>query len=138
MTAEFNALIHNGTWKLMSSTPSINIVGSKWVFRIKRKADGSIDRYKARLVAKRYHQQPGVDFTETYSPIIKPITIRVVLSLAVSAGWVMKQIDVSNAFLHVNLTKTVYMSQPPGFVHPQFPTAVCELKKAIYGLKQAP
>jgi hypothetical protein len=138
MTAEFNALIQNGTWKLVSSTPSINIVGSKWVFRIKRKADGSIDRYKARLVAKGYHQQPGVDFTETYSPVIKPITIRAVLSLAVSAGWVMKQIDVSNAFLHGNLTETVYMSQPPGFVHPQFPTAVCELKKAIYGLKQAP
>jgi hypothetical protein len=66
MTAEFNALIQNGTWKLVSSTPSINIVDSKWVFQIKRKADGSIDRYKARLVAKGYHQQPGVDFTETF------------------------------------------------------------------------
>lgn len=138
MSEEFNALIKNGTWKLVTPTPTMNIVGSKWVFRIKRRADGSIDRYKARLVAKGYHQQPGIDFSETYSPVIKPITIRTVLSMAVTAGWEMKQVDVSNAFLHGNLSETVYMAQPPGFAHSQFPKAVCELKKAIYGLKQAP
>jgi hypothetical protein len=138
MAEEFNALLKNGTWILVPSTPSMNIVSSKWVYRIKRKADGSVDRYKARLVAKGFHQQEGVDFWETYSSVIKPITIRTVLSLAVSSGWVIKQIDVSNAFLHGLLSEIVYMAQPPGFVHPQFPNSVCLLKKALYGLKQAP
>jgi hypothetical protein len=116
----------------------MNFIGCKWVFRIKRKADGTIDRYKARLVAKGFHQQPGLDFQETYSTVIKPITIRAVLSLAISYGWPIKQIDISNAFLHGFLSETVHMAQPPGFVHPQHPHAVCLLKKAICGLKQAP
>jgi hypothetical protein len=101
MAEEFNALLKNGTWTLVSPTNSMNIiVGYKWVFRIKRKADGSIDRYKVRLVVKGFHQQFGIDFEETYSPVIKPITIRTVLSFAVSSGWPLKQVDVSNAFLH--------------------------------------
>ena len=116
----------------------MNIVGCKWVFRIKRKADGSIERYKARLVAKGFHQQPGIDFGETYSPVVKPITIRTVLTIAVTAGWPIHQIDVSNAFLHGVLQEDVYMSQTPGFAHPKFPNAVCKLHKALYGLKQAP
>jgi hypothetical protein len=138
MNEEFDALLRNGTWTLVSSSPSQNVVGCKWVFRIKRKADGNIERYKARLVAKGFHQQPGIDYDETYSPVIKPITIRTVLSLAVTAGWHIHQIDVSNAFLHGVLQEDVYMSQPPGFTHPTFPNAVCKLRKALYGLKQAP
>lgn len=108
------------------------------VFQIKRRADGSIDQYKARLVAKGFHQQSRVDYAETYSLIVKPITIRTVFSLAVSYGWPIKQIDVSNDFLHGSLNETIYMAQPPGFVHPQHPKALYFLKKAIYGLKQAP
>lgn len=138
MLEEFNALIKTSTWTLVSPLPSMIIVDSKWVFRVKRKIVGSIDRYKAHLVAKDYHQHSGVDYSETYSLIIKPITIHVVLSLAVFAGWIMKQIDVNNAFLHGHLTKIVYMMQPQGLVHPQFPTVMCRLKKAIYGFKQAP
>jgi len=138
MTEEFNALIKTGTWTLVPKTSSMNIVGAKWVFCIKRKADGSIERYKARLVAKGFHQQEGNDYFETYSPVVKPIIIRTVLSLAVSASWCIKQVDVSNAFLHGHLQETVYMSQPPGFVNPMHPDAVCLLKKALYGLKQAP
>jgi hypothetical protein len=138
MTNEFNALLRNGTWMLVDPQPSMNIVGYKWVFCLKRKADGNIDKYKARLVAKGFHQQLGLDFGETYSPVIKPITIRAILSLAISYGWPIKQIDVSNAFLHGFLTKTVHMAQPPRFVHPQKPKVVRLLKNALYGLKQAP
>jgi len=138
MAEEFHALLKNGTWTLVPPTSSMNIVRSKWVYRIKRKADGSVDRYKARLVAKGFHQQEGIDYWETYSPFIKPVIIRTVLSLAVSSGWPIKQVDISNAFLHGFLSETVYMAQPPGFVHPQFPNSVCLLKKALYGLKQAP
>jgi hypothetical protein len=110
MNAEFDALLKNGTWTLVPSSPVMNIVGSKWVFQIKRKADGQIERYKARLVAKWFHQQLEIDFVETYSPVVKPITIRTVLSIAVSAGWEIHQVDISNAFLHSRLQETVYMA----------------------------
>jgi hypothetical protein len=97
-----------------------------------------VERYKARLVAKGFHQLPGIDYGETYSPVIKPTTVRTVLSLAISAGWAIRQIDVNNAFLHGTLSEDVFMSQPPGFSHPQFPQHICKLRKALYGLKQAP
>lgn len=95
-------------------------------------------KLKACLVAKGFHQQEGIDFSETYSPVVKPITIHVVLSLAVSAGWCIRQVDVSNAFLHSDLQEIVYMTQYPGFVNPLFPNVVCLLKKSLYELKQAP
>ncbi|KAK0591194.1 hypothetical protein LWI29_036789 [Acer saccharum] len=86
MSEECNALIRNGTWELVQLTPSTNIIGYKWIFCIKRKSDGSTDRYKARLVTKGFNQRPGVDYFETFSPVIKPITIRLVLSIAISRG----------------------------------------------------
>ena len=138
MNTEFDALLNNGTWTLVPATSNMNIVGCKWVFRLKGRADGTIERYKARLVAKGFHQQPGVDFGDTYSPVIKPTTIRLVLSLAISSGWLVRQIDVHSAFLHGWLSEDVYMAQPPGFLHPQFPNHICKLHKALYGLKQAP
>jgi hypothetical protein len=138
MNVEFDALLKNQTWKLVPSFFAQNIIGCKWVFRIKRKANGTIERYKARLVAKGFHQQPGIDYGETYSPVVKPTTVRLVLSVAISAGWYVYQIDIQNAFLHGHLSEEVYMSQPPGFVHPQYPNYVCKLQKALYGLKQAP
>jgi hypothetical protein len=138
MNLEFDALLKNHTWTLVPSHPSQNLIGCKWVFRIKRKADGSIERHKARLVAKGFHQQPGLDYDETFSSVIKPTTVRTVLSLAISSGWLLRQIDIQNAFLHGTLTEQVFMSQPPGYQHPNFPTHVCQLQKAIYGLKQAP
>uniref|UniRef100_A0A2N9GHS0 Reverse transcriptase Ty1/copia-type domain-containing protein n=1 Tax=Fagus sylvatica TaxID=28930 RepID=A0A2N9GHS0_FAGSY len=138
MNSEFDALLQNQTWTLVPSHPSQNIIGCKWVFRVKRKADGSVERHKARLVAKGFHQQAGVDYDETYSPVIKPTTVRTVLSIAISSGWSLRQIDIQNAFLHGNLSEEVFMSQPPGYNHPLYPNHVCKLQKAIYGLKQAP
>uniref|UniRef100_A0A2N9F0Q1 Uncharacterized protein n=1 Tax=Fagus sylvatica TaxID=28930 RepID=A0A2N9F0Q1_FAGSY len=138
MNSEFDALLKNHTWSLVPPNSSQNQIGCKWVFRIKRHADGSIERYKAHLVAKGFHQQPGVDYAETYSPVIKPTTVRTVLSIAISAGWSIRQIDIQNAFLHGYLSEAVFMQQPPGYTHPQYPNHVCKLNKAIYGLKQAP
>jgi len=128
-------LLRNQTWKLVPPSRHLNIIGCRWIFKIKRKADGSIERYKARLVAKGYHQQPGVDFHKTYSTVVKPATIRLVLFIAVCNNWTVRQLDVQNAFLHRNLTEVVYMDQPPGFKHPQFPDHLCKLKRSLYGLK---
>ena len=86
MNDEFDALIRNGTWKLVPSTSMQNLVGCKWVFHIKRLPDGSIDRYKAILVVKGFHYRPSMDYHDTFSPIVKPTTIRLVLRLAVSKG----------------------------------------------------
>jgi hypothetical protein len=138
MNLEFDALLKNRTWNLVPSLPSQNLIGCKWVFRVKCHADGSIERFKARLVAKGFHQQPGIDYGETYSPVIKPTTVCAILSIAISVGWSIRQIDIQNAFLHGHLSEDVFMAQPPGFQHPSYPIYVCKLNKAIYGLKQAP
>ncbi|KAH9658644.1 hypothetical protein KPL70_023573 [Citrus sinensis] len=138
MSDEFNALVKNGTWALVSPSPHHNLVGCKWIFRIKRNFDGSVDRYKARLVAKGFHQRPGVDFHDTFSPVVKPTTVRIVLSIAVSHGWELRQLDINNAFLQGHLYEDVYMAQPQGFIDGDKPNYVCKLRKAIYGLKQAP
>ena len=115
MEVEIQALDKNRTWHLVPGKSGQNIIDCKWVFKIKRKADGSIDRYKARLVAKGFKQRYGIDYEDTFSPVVKIATVRLVLSIAVSRGWCLKQLDVQNAFLHGVLEEEVYMKQPPGF-----------------------
>ncbi|XP_070672060.1 uncharacterized mitochondrial protein AtMg00820-like [Malus domestica] len=114
MAEEFQALQSTGTSSLVPYSPSQNLVGCKWIFRIKRKHDGTIDRYKARLVAKRFHQQEGIDFKETFNPVAKPVTIRIILTLVVQFDWFLNQLNISNAFLHRTLKDEVFMQQPPG------------------------
>ena len=138
MKDEIQALHDNETWELVSRPTDINIVGSKWVYRIKYKEDGTVDRYKARLVAKGFMQVSGVDYDETFSPVVKQTTIRLVIALFLSFTWNLRQLDVKNAFLYGTLKETVYMEQPPGFVAEHRPNDVCLLKKSLYGLKQAP
>jgi hypothetical protein len=138
MDEEFEALQKQGTWTLVPAPSTKNIVGCKWVYKLKYNSDGTISRYKARLVAKGFHQQYGVDFAETFSPVVKPPTVRLILSLAVSLNWPLRQLDVKNAFLHGTLKEEVYMVQPQGYTDPSHPSHVCKLLKSIYGLKQAP
>jgi hypothetical protein len=133
MQTEFNTLLKNRTWTLVLSSVAKNVVGCKWIFKLKRKADGSIKRHKTRLVAKGFHQHVGIDYGETLSPVVKLTTIRTVLSHAYSSGWSTKQIDIQNAFLHGLLSEDVYMEQHSVFIDPLYPHHICKLKKALYG-----
>ena len=137
MQLEYEALMKNHTWDLVPLPPNKKAIGCKWVFRVKENAYGSINKFKARLVAKGFNQVQGFDFSETFSPVVKFVTIRLILTLAITNQWTLVQLDVNNAFLNGLLNETVYMSQPPGF-HQSNSPMVCKLNKALYGLKQAP
>lgn len=138
MMDEYQALVDNNTWQLVPRPPGANVVTGKWIFRHKFHADGSLARHKARWVVRGFSQREGVDYDETFSPVVKPATIRSVLTIAASRAWPIHQLDVKNAFLHGHLEETVYCQQPPGFIDPGTPEHVCRLQKSLYGLKQAP
>nr|GEW47977.1 ribonuclease H-like domain-containing protein [Tanacetum cinerariifolium] len=121
MYDEYNALIKNGTWILVPKPTNVNAVRSMWLFQHKYHADGSLSRYKARLVANISNQQYGVDCNDTFSLVVKPASIRTLLSLALARNWPVHQLDVENAFLNDDLTETVYMYQPSVFVDSRFP-----------------
>ena len=116
----------------------MNVIDYRWIYKLKCKANGSLDHYKARLVAKGYKQEDDFDFDATFSPRVKITTVRILISLATYNNWHIKQLDVSNTFLHGNLKELIYMDQPLGFQHNRFPQHVCQLQRSLYGLKQAP
>ena len=139
MKEEMTTLQKNKTWELVSLPEGKKLVGCRWVFTIKQNPDGSIDKRKARLVARGFTQTHGVDYEETFAPVAKINTIRVLLSLAANLDWHLQQYDVKNDFLHGDLKEEVYMSLPPGYDAPRTSgSVVCRLKKALYGLKQSP
>ncbi|CAN1825789.1 Retrovirus-related Pol polyprotein from transposon TNT 1-94, partial [Linum perenne] len=137
MSSELTALDQNQTWRFEHLPPGKRPIGCKWVYRVKYKSDGSIERYKARLVAKGYTQQEGLDYTETFAPVVKMTTIRTLLAIAAVNNWFVEQLDVNNAFLHGDLHEEVYMEPPPGLLmNAGDQGKVCRLLKSIYGLKQ--
>lgn len=137
MNEEINALKENGTWILENLPSDKKALQCKWVFKIKRNPDDSVERYKARLVVKGFSQQKGVNYNETFSPVAKIGTIRTLLSVAASENMTLAQFDVSTAFLYGNLSEgeEIFMRQPEGFEDGS--DSVCKLRKSLYGLKQA-
>lgn len=138
MDEELKALAENHTWSIVQLPAGKKAVGSKWIYKTKFLSDGSVERCKARLVAQGFSQTYGVDYKETFAPVAKMNTVRVLLSTAVNNSWHLFQMDVKNAFLHGNLEEEVYMKLPPGHPQANSPGLVCKLHKALYGLKQSP
>ena len=121
----------------VDSPKNRKIISCKWVYKIKQNADGSVARYKARLVAQGFSQVERVDNTETFAPVTRFTSFRVVLALAAKNGWHLEQTDVSNAFLNIKIEEELYMAQPRGFESPG-PRKVCKILKGLYGFKQRP
>lgn len=135
MHDELNSLHENQTWNLTELPPGRKTVKTKWVFKTKRNNDGEVVRYKARLVAKGYTQRPGIDYGETYAPVVRYTSVRFLIALAVQRGLKIHQMDAITAFLQGDLDEEIYLEQPDGFKDKT--GRVCKLNRAIYGLKQA-
>ncbi|RVW48502.1 Retrovirus-related Pol polyprotein from transposon TNT 1-94 [Vitis vinifera] len=138
MVDEMAALHSNGTWDLVVLPSGKSTVGCRWVYAVKVGPDGQVDRLKARLVAKGYTQVYGSDYGDTFSPVAKIASVRLLLSMAAMCSWPLYQLDIKNAFLHGDLAEEVYMEQPPGFVAQGESGLVCRLCRSLYGLKQSP
>ncbi|KAK1652815.1 hypothetical protein QYE76_070620 [Lolium multiflorum] len=136
MAEEIAALERTGTWDLVSPPPGVRPITCKWVYKIKTRSDGSLERYKARLVARGFQQEHGRDYDETFAPVAHMTTVRTLLAVASVRRWSVSQLDVQNAFLNGELSEEVYMQPPPGYSVPD--GMVCRLRRSLYGLKQAP
>ncbi|CAH9106113.1 unnamed protein product [Cuscuta epithymum] len=137
MQREIDALERTGTWQIQDLPPGKKPIFCKWVYKIKYRSDGSIDRYKARLVVCGNRQIQGIDYDETFAPVAKMVTVRTLLAIAASRDWEIHQMDVDNAFLHGDLKEEVYMYLPPGYTSSRT-GQVCKLLRSLYGLRQAP
>ena len=132
------SLHDNDVWDLVELPKGQKIVGSKWVFKLKRNEDGSVQRCKARLVAQGYSQEKGLNYDETFNPVVRSESIRSVIAVASKNDLKMHQLDVTTAFLNGELEEEVYVKQPKGFVVEGQEHLVCKLKRSLYGLKQSP
>ena len=137
LESECDSLMQNDTWQLVPPPRDTNIVGSKWVLKVKRDANGKLDRFKARLVAQGYSQARGVDYDEVFSPVARYSTLRTLIALANANDWEIHQMDVKTAFLNGSIDTDIYMAQPEGFIDEHHPEYVCKLRNSLYGLKQS-
>jgi hypothetical protein len=127
----------NQVWTLVDPPRDVNVIGTKWVFKNKHRGDGEVVRNKAHLVAQGYSQVKGLDFGETFAPVARLETIRILLAFTASKGFKLYQMDVKSAFLNGVIQEEVCVRQPPGFESPKYPDRVYKLSKDLYGLKQA-
>ena len=136
--SEMESLSKNKTWDLVSLPKGRKAIGNRWVFRVKENQAGEVERFKARLVAKGFSQKRGIDYDETFAPVAKFASIRILFSLAAKCNLSLHQMDVKTAFLNGLLDEDIYMTQPDGYIDEDRPDFVCQLKRSLYGLKQSP
>jgi hypothetical protein len=137
MNDEMNSMASNEVWDLVELPKGAKAIGCKWVFKTKKDSSGNIERYKARLVAKGFNQKEGIDYKETFSPVSKKDSLRVIMALVAHFDLELQQMDVKTAFLNGELEEEVFMKQPEGFPSSNGEHLVCKLKRSLYGLKQA-
>ncbi|KAL0303754.1 UNVERIFIED_CONTAM: Retrovirus-related Pol polyprotein from transposon RE1 [Sesamum radiatum] len=135
MDQQIAALLQNGTWTLITLPDSKKAISSKWIYKLKLNPDGSIYGYKTCLMAKGYNQIEGVDYTESFSPVAKTITVRMFHSIVAAYSWLLYQLDINNAFLHGTLDWEIYMLATEGYFVAE--GLVCKLQKSLYCLKEA-
>ena len=138
MDLKYQSLIDNKTWTLTPLPIGRKSIGCKWIFKIKYNANGSVERYKARVVAKGYAQKEGIDYNETFALVAKMTSICTLLAFAIIEDLKVHQMDVKTTFLNGNLEEEIYMDQPEGYVSKGQESLVCKLSKTLYGLKQSP
>ena len=139
MKEELDALHKTGTLDLVDLSFGKSAIGCKWVYKIKTQSDGTVDRYKACLVARGFTQEYGIDYEETFASMARLSFVRTLIAVSAARKWPLFQMDVKNAFLNGELSEEVYMKLPPGYSHPLgFPHRVFRLRRALYGLKQNP
>ena len=137
MQEKLSSMDKNNVWELVDLPPRRKTIWNKWVLKVKRKADGSIDRYKARLVVKGYTQWEGIDYEDTFSPVVRFAFIHLILSIVAKHDLEFFQMDVKTTFLNGELDEEIYMAQPTGFEVKGHERKMCRLKRSIYGLKQS-
>ena len=138
VNSEIESIMQNHTWELVDLPPGSKPLGCKWIFKRKMKTNGSIDKNKARLVAKGYKQNEGLDYFDTYSPVTRITSIRMLIAIAALHNLEIHQMDVKTAFLNGDLNEKIYMDQPEGFISLGQEKKVYRLVKSFYGLKQPP
>jgi hypothetical protein len=138
MTEEYQSIMKNEVWEIVPRPKNKDVVSSRWLFKIKHAADGSIEKYKARFVARGFSQKEGIDYEETFTPVARYTSIRTIIALAAKMKWKLHQMDVKTTFLNGVIKEEVYIEQPQGFEVEDTKSHVCRLKKGLYGLKQGP
>jgi hypothetical protein len=138
MIEEYQSIIKNDVWEIVPRQKSKDVVSSKWLFKIKHAADGSIEKYKERFVARGFSQKEGIEYEETFTPVARYTSMRTIIALAAKMKWKLHQMDVKTAFLNGVIEEEVYIKQPQGFEVEDRKSHVCRLKKALYRLEQAP
>jgi hypothetical protein len=138
MVEEYDSIVKNSSWETIPRPIDKSVVGSRWIYKVKQVVDGSVEKYKARFVARIFSQIEGIDYDETFAPVTRYSSIRSILALSAQMGWRIHQMDVKTVFLNGIIEEEVYIEQPEGFETFDRYLHVCKLKRAWYGLKQAP